>query len=134
VASSHPGLSQFVELHLLLPKPLHPLLYPLGDCAHQPPGFIIFAQLALLSLFIMLIFPMLPIVGTCKIYQTGSNSNQQLLKRLFGLSGTRSRHFSIRNIVLLLLNCCLCVFYSLSCPSGFSLNIDLNRFLFPFFA
>jgi hypothetical protein len=41
---------------------------------------------------------------------------------------------TIRHIVLLLLNRCLCVFNSLSCPSGFSLNIILNLFLFLFIA
>jgi hypothetical protein len=44
--------SQFVELLLLLPKPLHALLDCFGDCAHYPAGFVIFAQLSLLSLFI----------------------------------------------------------------------------------
>jgi len=53
-------LSQFVELHLLLPKPLNVLLYRFSDCAHHPAGFVIFAQLALLSLFIILIFPIFP--------------------------------------------------------------------------
>ena len=127
-------LGQFVELHLLPPKPLHALLYCFGDCAHYPAGFIVFAQLALLSIFIILIFPILPIVGTCKITQTGSYSNQCLFKRLFGLSGRQSRDFSMRHIVLLLLNRCLCVFNSVSSPSGFSLNIILNPFLFPFIA
>jgi hypothetical protein len=128
------GLSQFVDLHLLLPKRLHVLLYRFGDCAHHPARFIIFAQLALLSLFIILVFPILPIVGTCKITQTVSDSNQHLLKHLFRLSGCQSCDFSIRHIVLLLLNRCLCVFNSLSCPSGFSLNIILNLFLFLFIA
>jgi hypothetical protein len=79
-------LSEFVELHLLLPKPLHALLYCFGDSAHHPAGFVIFAQLALLSLFIRLIFPILPIVGTSKITQTISESNQHLLKHLLGLT------------------------------------------------
>jgi len=78
-------LSQFVELHLLLPKPLHALLYRVSDCAHHSAGFVIFAQLVLLCLFIILIFPIFPMVGTCKITQTVSDSNQHLLKRLFGL-------------------------------------------------
>jgi len=127
-------LSQFVELHLLLPKPLHALLYRFSDCAHHPAGLVIFAQLALLSLFIILIFPIFPIVGTCKITQTISDSNQQLLKRRFGLSGRQSREFSVRHIVLLWLNRCLCVFNSLSCPSGLSFNLILNPFLFLFIA
>jgi hypothetical protein len=68
-------LSQFVELHLLLPKSLHVLLERCGDCAHHPAGFVIFAQIALLSIFIILLFPIVPIVGTCKITQTVSDSN-----------------------------------------------------------
>jgi hypothetical protein len=70
-----PWLSQFVELHLLLPKFLHKLLDRFGDCSHHPAGFVIFAQLALLSLFVILIFPILPIVGNCKITETVSDSN-----------------------------------------------------------
>jgi len=68
----------------LVPNPLHALLYHFGDCAHHQAGFVIFAQLALLSLFIILIFPILPIVRTCKITQTVSDSNQPLRKRLPG--------------------------------------------------
>jgi hypothetical protein len=77
-------LSQFVELHLLLPKALHPLLYRLGDCAHHPPWLVIIAQHAVHSLFIILVIPIFPIVATRKITQTVSNSNQHLLKRLLG--------------------------------------------------
>jgi hypothetical protein len=123
-------LSQFIEIHLFLPKPLHALLDSFGDCVHHPAGFVIFTQIALLSLFIIFLFPILPIIGTCKITQTVSDSNQHFLKRLFGLSGRQSRYFSMRHIVLLLLNRCFCVFNSLSCPSGFSLHIILNPFLF----
>jgi hypothetical protein len=127
-------LSQFVELHLLLPEALHALLYHFGDCAHHPAGFIIIAQLALLSLFIILVFPILPIIGSCKITQTVSDSNQHLLKRLFGLSGHQSRDFSMHRIDLLLFNRCLCVNDLLSCPSSLSLNIIVNPFRFLFIA
>jgi len=72
-------LDQFVMLHLLLLKPLHELLYWFGDCAHHSAGFVIFTQLGLVSLFTILIFPILPIVGTCKITQSVSNSNHHLL-------------------------------------------------------
>jgi hypothetical protein len=80
----------------------------------------------------MLIFPILPIVGTCQITQNVSNRNQHLLKCLFGFSGRQSGYFSMRHIILLLLNRCVCVFNSLSFPSGFSVNIFLYRFLFLF--
>jgi hypothetical protein len=40
----------------------------------------------------------------------------------------------MRHIFLLLLNRCLCIFNSLSCPSCLSLNIILNPFLFFFIA
>jgi len=40
----------------------------------------------------------------------------------------------MRHVVLLLLNRCLCVFNSLSCPSGLSLNIILYPLLFLFIA
>jgi len=124
--------SQFVELYLLLPKLLHALLHCFGDCGHHPAGFVIFTQHALLSLFIILIFPILPIVRTCKITLTVSHSNQHLLKYPFGLSGHQSRDFSMCHIVLLLLNRCLCVFNFLSCPTGLSINLILNPFLFLF--
>jgi len=127
-------LGQLVEVHLLLPKSLHALLDRFGDCAHHPAGFVILAQIALLSLFIIFFFPILPIVGTCKITQTVSDSNEHLLKRLFGLSGRQSRYFSLRRNILLLLNRGLCVFNSLSCPSGLSLHIILNPFLYLFIA
>jgi len=127
-------LSQFVELHLLLPKSLHALLDCFGDFAHYAAGFVISAHIALLSRFIIFLFPILPIVGTCKITQTVSDSNQHLLKRLFWLSGRQSRYFSMRHIVLLLLNCGLCIFNSLSCPSSLSLHIILNPLLFLFIA
>jgi hypothetical protein len=123
-------LSEFVELQLLLQKSLQALLAHIGDCAHHPAGFVIFTQLALLSLSIILIFTILPIMGTYMITQTVSASNRHLLKSLFGLPGHQSHDFSLRQIVLLLLNRCLCIFNSLACPSGFSLNIILNPFLF----
>jgi len=127
-------LSQFVELHMLLPNPLHALLDHFGDCAHHPAWFVILAQLAQLSLLLILIVPILPIVGTCNITESVSDSNQLLLKCYFGLSGGQSRNFSTRHIVLLLLNCCLCIFNSISCPCGFSLNIILNPLPFLFIA
>jgi hypothetical protein len=40
----------------------------------------------------------------------------------------------MHHIVLLLLNHFLCVFNSLSCPSGLSLNLIVNAFLFLFIA
>jgi hypothetical protein len=119
---------------LLLPKPLHALLNRFGDCTYHPAGFVIFAELSLLSLFVILIFPILPIIGSCNITQTVSDSSQHLLKRLVRLSGHQSRDFSMPPIALFLSNRCLCVFNSLSCPSGLSLNIILNPFLFLFIA
>jgi len=63
---------QFVKIHLHLPTSLHALLYCFRDCAHHPAGFIIFAHLAPLCMFI--ICPILLIVRTCNIAQTFSNS------------------------------------------------------------
>jgi len=123
-------LCQLVKLHLLLPKPLDVLLHRFGDCAHHPAGFVIFAQLALLCLFIILIFPILPIVRTGDIAQTVSDSNHHPKKRCFTLSGCQSRVFSSLCIFLLLPARCLCIFNSLSWPSGFYLNIIVDRFLF----
>jgi len=68
-----PQLCQFLKLHILQPKPLHVLLYHCGDCAHHPAGFVIFAQLALLGLFITLMIPILTSVGSYKITQTISD-------------------------------------------------------------
>jgi len=127
-------LCQLVKLHLLLSKSLHALLHRVGDCAHHPAGFVIFAQLALLCLFINLIFPILPMVGTCKFTQTVSDINRHLKKRFFALSGHLSRVFSCLCIFSLLPDRCHCIFNSLSCPSGFSLNIILDQFFFLFIA
>jgi hypothetical protein len=44
-------------------------------------------------------------------------------------SGRHSCVFSHLCIFLLLPNCSLCIFHSVSCPSGLSLNIILNTFL-----
>ena len=69
---------------------------------------------------------------TCKITQTVSDSNHHLLKRLFGFSVHQSGVFSFPCIILHLLNHSHFVLNSLSCPSGLSLNIILNRFYFLF--
>jgi len=127
-------LSQFVELHLPRLKPLYQLLDRFGDCTYHPAGFVIFAPLALLSLLIILFFPIILIVRTGKITQAVSDSSQHLLKCLFGLSGRHSRNYSTCHILLPLLNRRLCFFNSLSCPSGFPLNIILHPFLFLFIA
>jgi len=67
------------------PKALHAVLYRFGDCAHHPLRFIIFAQLAKLCIFFMIIFdiPILLFFGTCKIAQTVSDSIQHLRKCCF---------------------------------------------------
>jgi len=127
-------LCQFVKPHLLLLKSLHVLLYNFRYCAHHPAGLVIFAQLAQLSICIILIIPILLIVGNCKIAQTISYHNHHLLQRSFGLSGCQFRVFRIYHIFLLSLNRCLCIINSLCCHSGFSLNIILDPFLFLFVA
>jgi len=123
-------LWQFVKLHLLLPKPLHALLYRFGDCAHYPARFVIFTQLALLCLFSILILSILPHVGTCKITLCVYNSSHHLVKSLFGVSVCQSRNFNMLHMFLHLLNRCLCVFNSRACYGSFS----LNTFLDPFFS
>jgi len=125
-------LCQFDKLCLLLPKALHTLLYRYVDCAHHPAGFIIFAQLALLCLFIMLIFPIIPIFGTCKIAQTVSDIHNHRLKHPFGLSGCQFRASCCPCAFQLLPVRCLCICNSRSCQSGFSLNITVDSFLFVF--
>jgi len=127
-------LCQFSKLHLLRPKPLHALLNCFGDCAHHPARFLIVAQLGLLCPFVTLIIPIFPIVRTCMITQTVSDSNHHLLKSLFGHYDCQFRNFSMLYFILLLLNSCLCVCNSLSCPSGLSFNIIRNPFLFLFIA
>jgi len=127
-------LSQFVKPRPLLPKTLHALQYHFGYCVHHLAGFVIFAQLALLCLFIILIFPILPIVGTCNIAQSGSDSNHHLMNHFFELAGCQSHVFSCFPMLLLLPIRCLSVFNSLPCPSGLSRNIILDPFLFLFIA
>jgi len=121
-------LCQFVKFHQLLPISLHVLWYWIGDCAHHPAGIVIFAQLALVCLFIILILPILPIVETYKITPTATDSNHHLLRCLVGHCRCQSRVFSFRCIFLLLLNRCLFVFNSLSCPSSFSRNLIVIPF------
>ena len=121
---------QFIKLHLLLTKPLHLLLHVFSVCTHHQAGFVIFAQLALLSVFIILIFSILAIVGTCKITQAVSHCNHPLLRNLFGLSVPQFHVFSFARNFLLRLNRCRLIFNSLSSPSGDSLNIVLKPFCF----
>ena len=121
-------LCQLVNLPLGRAMSHHALLYRFRHCAHHPARFIISAQLALLGVFVILIFHILPIVGTCKITKNVSDSYHDLLKSVFGFSVRQSRDFSMLGIFLLLLNHCLCVFNSVYCPNGFSLNIILNPF------
>jgi len=123
-------LCQFFKLYLLLPIPLHVRLDRFRYCTHQPAGFVIFTQLAQLSVFLSLIFPILPMVGTCNIAQTVSDSRYHRVKHKFGLSGCQCRVFSCLRKFSLLPNLCFCGFSSLSCPSGLSLNIILDPFLF----
>ena len=127
-------MCQFVKLYLLLLEPLHAMLDHFRYCAHHPAGLVIFAQLAQLCLFIILIFPIIPIVGTCNIAQTVSDSNHHLVKWFFGISGRLSWVFIRLCNFLLLSNCCLCSLKSLSCPSGLSLNIIVDPFVFLFTA
>jgi len=127
-------LCEFIKLHLLLPIPLDALLYCCGDCAHHPARFVIFAQLAPLCVFIILIFPILPIVRTYKITQTVSDCTNHRLKCLFVCLVHQSCDVSFFHTFMLLLNHCLCISNLVSCPGGFSLNIILHPFLFLFIA
>ena len=61
------GLSQFIELHLLRPTAPHALVCRFDDYANHPAGFVMIAHLTQLSLFMILIFPILQIFGTCEI-------------------------------------------------------------------
>jgi len=115
-------------------EPLCALLYHIGNCAPHPAGFVIFAQLAKLGIFIILNINIHLIVGTCKITQTISDSNHHFLKCCSRLCHCQSCVFAISLIFLLLLNRCICVFNSHFCHSGVSLDIILDPFLFLFIA
>lgn len=127
-------LIHFLKLHLDQFVPQHALPHHLGDNAHHPARFVIIAQLALLCRSIILMRPVRPIVGTCKITRTVSASSQCLPECLFGLSAHQSGVFSLPDLPLLLLNRPFCVFSSLSCPSGCSPNIFLSPFFLIFIA
>jgi len=60
-------LGKFIKLHLHLPNSLHALMYCFGDCADHPARFVIFAQLAQICIFIILIFPILQILRSYNI-------------------------------------------------------------------
>jgi len=124
-------LGQFVKSHLLLAKALHAVLYRFSDCAHHPARFIMSTEFAALCIFfiIFFVFPILLIIGTCKMAQTVCDSIQHLFKRCFRLPGCRATVFSSPHI---LHNCCLCVLNSLSCHCGLSLHKILDPFLFLF--
>jgi len=128
------SLYQFVKLHLLLPKMLHSKLYCCRDSAHHPAGIIIFVKLAPSRIFfiIILVLLILPSVRTCKIAKTISNCIRHLLQCYFRLRGCPFRLFGISHTILLLLNCCFCVFNWLSSHSGLSFHIILNPFLLLF--
>jgi len=125
---------EFVKLHLILPKPLHALLYSFGNCAHHPAGFIIFAQLARHSLRIILIIQIFPIVGIWKITQTVAGRYRHHLKRRFGFCIDYSCVLCILYIFLLFRNRCRCVLNSLPYPVCFSLNTILHLFFYLFIA
>ena len=127
-----PGrLCQFVKLHLVLPTTLHAMLYHFGDWPYHLAGFVIFTQLPLLRTFfiMILLFPILLSVGTCKIARTISDGVEHLFKCCFRLGCCQSRHFSVSHIFLLLPNCCLCIVNSLSCHSGLSIYMILDLFV-----
>jgi len=120
--------------YLLLPNTSHAMLYRFGDCAHLPARFIIFAQLAKLCIFliIILVFPSLLIFGTSNITQTVSDSIQHLPEWCFRLCGCWSCLFNIPHIFLRLHNRWLYVLNSLSCHCGLSSHIILDPVLFFF--
>jgi len=125
-------LVQLIKPYLLLPKPHHALLYHFGDCTHYRLQFVIIAQRAQHSIFIILIFPMLRIMGMYTNTWSDPNSNHYLSIYCFRHSGYQICIFCTSHIDLLLLNHCLCRFNCLSCHRDISCNIILNWFL-PFF-
>jgi len=129
-------VSQLFNHQQLSPKTHHTMLCHVGDCAHHPSSFIVFTQLAQVCIFfiIILIFPILAVVRTCKIAGNISDGIQDLLTCCFRVSGCHTHRCSISNIFLLLLNRCLCVFNPLSCHSGLSIHTILDPFLCPFIA
>jgi len=124
-------LPQFVNVHLLLPKTLCAMPNWFGDCAHHPTRFVIISKLAQLRIIsiIFLIFPILPMVGTCMIAKTIPHGAQQLLKWCWRLYGCQSCVFSIFQFFQLLLHCCLCGFNSLAYLTGLSFHMIFNPFL-----
>jgi len=77
-------LCEFVKPHLLLPKSVQAVLYWFRDFAHHPAGFVIFAQLAQLCIFIIfLMISVLMLVGSSKIAQTVPDTSQHLFKWFF---------------------------------------------------
>ena len=118
----------------LLMKMLQPMLYHSRDCAHHQARFVIFAHLSQLRIFFItiLVFPRLPIVETCKIAHTITNGVHYLLICCFRLCGCQSRLFSISQIFLFPLNCCLHIVNLHSCHSGCSVHTMIDHFLLLF--
>lgn len=125
-------LSQFLEPCKLLPKLFHVLQYHIRDCIHHPGRFVIFAQLVQLCTFliiIIIIFPILFGVGTCKIKLTVSDSIILLLKYFFRLPGCPLHLVCISHIIRMLHNCSLCVFNSLACHRSLTVHIIFDSLL-----
>ena len=97
-------LSQFGDHHLLLPRSLDALLDHFGDRAHHPAGFIIF------------LFHILPIIGTCKITQN-----------VFDSSHISSSHFSGSLDVNADISACV----KSSCACQTAASASTTRFLAP---
>jgi len=129
-------LRQLVKRDLLRPKMLRVMQSRFADCADDPAGFIIHAQLGQLRIVfvIILVLPILRIIQTCKIARIISDGVQHLLKCCFGLWDCQSRLFSISHIFLLMLDCIRCVFNSFPCQSGLSIHKILDPFLLLFLA
>jgi len=107
-------LCQFVKLHLLQLKQLHVLLHQFGDCAHHPAGIVIFAQLAQLCIFIILIFPILDMLDLARSVRLSPRATI-----------TSWNVFSSSVVV----NCTLSAFLVSSCSCCFAVSASSTRFL-----
>ena len=129
-------LSRIVKPHLPQRNILHSVQYRFADCAYHPARFIIFAKLAKLYIFfiVILVFPILLIFRSCMIAQNVNDNIQHLCKCCFSLSGFQWYLLNLSHMFLLLHNRCLCILHSLSCHCSLSIPIILDPFLCVFIA
>jgi len=129
-------LCQFFKPHQLLPNTCHVVPNSLCTCVHHPTGFIIFAPLANLGIFLIIycVFIIHLIIASWKLAQTVSDRSPDFQKCFFRLCGYRSCLFIISCFFRLLNNLYYSILTFRSCQSSSSIHIIIDPFHLHFIA